>query len=167
MVSVQAEQELFLFYSILPLTETEALVACKTQACATSIVQYSNISSERHSVQLKDEGQYSIIAVPGSGIVATFYQQQRSCGGSGSEKRQVCVCVGVCVCVCVCVCAHVLARVCVYVCVCVCVCAHKWCNACMCEFVYICVWSAVVCICLDEGTLSDVCACGVSVCICM
>lgn len=87
---LQAQDELLLFYSILPLTETEALVSCKTRACATAVVQYSNIIKQHYSVNLKDEGQYSIIAVPGKGIVATLYQAPG--GRSGSKgKRQVCM----------------------------------------------------------------------------
>ena len=86
----QAEDELLLFYSILPLTETEALVSCKTQACTSSVVQYSNIMPQRYSINLKDEGQYSIIAVPGNGIVATLYQAANTCGRAAKGKRQVC-----------------------------------------------------------------------------
>ena len=87
---LQAQDELLLFYSILPLTETEALVSCKTRACATAVVQYSNIIKQHYSVNLKDEGQYSIIAVPGKGIVATLYQAPGGCSGS-EGKRQVCM----------------------------------------------------------------------------
>ena len=87
---LQAQDELFLFYSILPLTETEALVSCKTRACGTEVVQYSNIIKQHYSVNLKDEGQYSIIAVPGKGIVATLYQAPGGCSSS-EGKRQVCM----------------------------------------------------------------------------
>ncbi|XP_070190199.1 tripartite motif-containing protein 2-like [Littorina saxatilis] len=86
---LKAEVELLLFYSILPLTETEALVSCKTEACTSSVVQYSNVMPQRYSVNLKDEGQYSIIAVPGNGIVATLYQAEGTCGCGANGKRQV------------------------------------------------------------------------------
>jgi hypothetical protein len=70
----QADEELLQFYSILPLTETEALVSCKTEAFASSVVQYSNLDEEHHSIRLHHSGQYSIVAVPGNGIVATLYE---------------------------------------------------------------------------------------------
>ena len=69
----QAEAELLIFYSLLPLTENEVLLSCKTEALTSSVVQYSK-TSKNIGVKLKDDGQYCIISVPGNGIVATLYQ---------------------------------------------------------------------------------------------
>lgn len=82
---LKAEVELLQFYSILPLTETEALVSCLTDAHKSSVVQYGYIDI-KNSIQLKESGQYSIIAVPGNGIVATFYKAGKS---RKDSKREV------------------------------------------------------------------------------
>ncbi|XP_076444476.1 uncharacterized protein LOC143282684 [Babylonia areolata] len=86
---LKAEAELLLFYSILPLTDTEALVSCKPAGSAVAVVQYSNLlrvtpERQRCSIPLAERGDNCCItAVPGNGIVATLYS---SAGGYGDAK---------------------------------------------------------------------------------
>nr|KAG5693483.1 hypothetical protein BaRGS_006473 [Batillaria attramentaria] len=84
---LKAEQELLSFYSILPLTQTEALVACQTEACKSAVVGYDNLRDKYSSVVLEREGQYCLVAVPGNGIVASHYQAAGAC--STQTKHEV------------------------------------------------------------------------------
>lgn len=86
---LKAEEELLMFYSILPLTDTLALVACQTEACKSVVVGYDNLRGGKpySSVILEEEGQYCLVDVPGNGVVATHYQSKGAC--SSQTKKQV------------------------------------------------------------------------------
>ncbi|KAL8593760.1 hypothetical protein ACOMHN_032366 [Nucella lapillus] len=81
----KAETELLLFYSILPLTQTEALVSCMPRSGVTDLVQYSNmrvecLGKERCNVTVAEGGEYCFTAAPGLGIVATLFDAPSGCG---------------------------------------------------------------------------------------